>query len=217
MKVIAINASPRKKWNTATLLEHALKGAEEAGAQTELIHLIDLKFSGCVSCFGCKKLNKDNETTRFCALKDELTPVLEKIMSSNVILLGSPIYINDVTGLFRNLIERLAFMNISYGKYRNIPFDGKISAGLFYTTNAPQSAVNEMYMNKFEEHGSLFKRIFNADYEIYTATETYQFDDYSKYDTSNFDVESRKKRREEQWPLDLKASFDIGKRLVEKY
>lgn len=48
-KVYAINGSPRKKWNTAILLEHALKGAE-----TELIHLYDLDFKGCRSCFACK-------------------------------------------------------------------------------------------------------------------------------------------------------------------
>jgi hypothetical protein len=38
MKVIAFNGSPRKKWNTATLLEKALEGAASQGAETELIH-----------------------------------------------------------------------------------------------------------------------------------------------------------------------------------
>ena len=51
MKVIAINGSPRKKWNTATLLEKALEGAETEGAETEIIHLYDLNFKGCKSCF----------------------------------------------------------------------------------------------------------------------------------------------------------------------
>ncbi|XWX63056.1 flavodoxin family protein [Desulfitobacterium sp. AusDCA] len=48
MKVIAINGSPRKNKNTATLLNKALEGAE-----TELIHLYDLNYKGCVSCFAC--------------------------------------------------------------------------------------------------------------------------------------------------------------------
>ncbi len=44
MKVIGINGSPRKKWNTSTLLEKALEGAASEGAETELIHLYDLNF-----------------------------------------------------------------------------------------------------------------------------------------------------------------------------
>ena len=54
MKVIAINGSPRKKWNTAILLEKALEGAASQGADTELVHLYDLDFKGCSSCFSCK-------------------------------------------------------------------------------------------------------------------------------------------------------------------
>ena len=51
MKIMAFNGSPRKKnWNTVTLLEHALQGAASAGAETELVQLYDLDFSGCISC-----------------------------------------------------------------------------------------------------------------------------------------------------------------------
>ena len=46
MKVIAINGSLRKKWNTATMLEKALEGTASEGAETELIHLYDLNFKG---------------------------------------------------------------------------------------------------------------------------------------------------------------------------
>jgi multimeric flavodoxin WrbA len=42
MEVIAFNGSPRKKWNTATLLEKALEGAASQGAETKLVHLYDL-------------------------------------------------------------------------------------------------------------------------------------------------------------------------------
>ncbi len=55
MKVMAFNGSPRKTWNTATLLGQALEGAASQGAETELIHLYDLSYQGCVSCFACKR------------------------------------------------------------------------------------------------------------------------------------------------------------------
>jgi len=46
VKVLAINGSPRKKWNTATLLEKALEGAASLSADTELVHLYDLDYKG---------------------------------------------------------------------------------------------------------------------------------------------------------------------------
>ncbi|HEX7468762.1 MAG TPA: flavodoxin family protein [Methanobacterium sp.] len=54
MKVIAVNGSPRKKFNTAKLLENALEGAVSEGAETELFNLYDLNYKGCKSCFACK-------------------------------------------------------------------------------------------------------------------------------------------------------------------
>ena len=54
MKAIAINGSPRKEWNTGTLLNKALEGAMLKGAETEIIHLYDYEYKGCISCFSCK-------------------------------------------------------------------------------------------------------------------------------------------------------------------
>ena len=53
-KIYAVNGSPRKSGNTAVLLQKALDGAAAQGAETRLIHLTDLAYSGCKSCFGCK-------------------------------------------------------------------------------------------------------------------------------------------------------------------
>ena len=55
MKIMAFNGSPRKEWNTATLLKKTLEGASSQGAKTELIHLYDLNYKGCISCFACKE------------------------------------------------------------------------------------------------------------------------------------------------------------------
>ena len=85
MKAIAINGSPRKNWNTDMLLQQALKGAADAGAETEMIQLSELTFSGCRSCFACK-IN-GAETGR-CMWKDYLLPVFEKILSADVVFMG---------------------------------------------------------------------------------------------------------------------------------
>ncbi len=55
MKTIIINGGPRKNWNTAQLLQSALKGAREAGAETKYYDLYDIDYSGCRSCLACKK------------------------------------------------------------------------------------------------------------------------------------------------------------------
>jgi multimeric flavodoxin WrbA len=114
MKVLAINGSPRKKWNTATLLEHALAGAQSKGAETELVHLYDLDFKGCTSCFACKL--KGGKSYGKCAVRDGLAPVLEKIVDVDALILGSPIYFGNVTGMMRCFMERLLFPYLTYSR-----------------------------------------------------------------------------------------------------
>lgn len=60
MKILAVNGSSRKIWNTAILLNKALEGAESQGAETELVHLYDRNFKGCTSCFACKRKDGKN-------------------------------------------------------------------------------------------------------------------------------------------------------------
>ena len=55
-KIIAVNAGPRKGWNTDTLIMEAAKGAESVGAEVQKFDLFRLeKYTGCISCFGCKR------------------------------------------------------------------------------------------------------------------------------------------------------------------
>ena len=75
-KAMFFNGSPRKNKNTADMLQSAMKGAQEAGAETELVHLYDIDFKGCKSCFACKV--KNSKCNGICALKDDLRPVLER-------------------------------------------------------------------------------------------------------------------------------------------
>ncbi|AWI09117.1 hypothetical protein CKA38_07590 [Ereboglobus luteus] len=113
-KVIAFNGSPRTKWNTHTLLEHALSGAKSKGAETELINLYDIDYKGCRSCFACKRKGALLEQ---CAIKDDLLPVLKKVRDCDAVLLGSPVYLGCVTGETRSFMERLLFPYKSYDRF----------------------------------------------------------------------------------------------------
>ncbi len=88
MKIIAFNGSPRKNWNTGTLLQKALEGAASQGAETELIHLYDLTYKGCISCFACKTIG--GKSYGKCAVQDDdLTPFFSRIEQTDDIVLGS--------------------------------------------------------------------------------------------------------------------------------
>ena len=60
IKAVFVNGSPRKKWNTFKMLESATNGAQEAGAECEMVNLYDIDFKGCKSCFACKLKNSKN-------------------------------------------------------------------------------------------------------------------------------------------------------------
>lgn len=212
MKVIAVNGSPRKNWNTDTLLKEALEGAKSVGAQTEVIHLYDLNFKGCISCFACKR--KKSKHAGHCAMKDDLTNVLDKILESDVLLLGSPIYFGNVTGLMRSFLERLLFSNLSYNEGHPSIFQGKLSSGFIYTMNVPEEFLKQVnYDALFQQNINLLQR-FNGTSEFMISTDTYQFEDYSKYEASMFDEKHKSQVKAEQFPIDCQKAFDMGVRLA---
>jgi multimeric flavodoxin WrbA len=214
MKIIAVNGSPRKEWNTATMLKNALEGAAAQGAETEMVNLYDLNFKGCTSCFGCKV--KDGKSYGKCAAKDELQPVLRRIEEADAIILGSPMYFGNVTGEMRSLMERLFFQYLTYSKVspRTLA-PKKIHAGFIYTMNCPEFAIEKVKYNElFEGNERTFKMIFQGETETIYSTETLQFKDYSKYVTDMFDVEAKQKRHKEVFPEDCKKAYEMGERLA---
>lgn len=212
MQIIAINGSPRKNFNTAALLKHATNGAESVGAATETIHLYDLRYSGCISCFGCKR--KQDAGLGHCAVQDELSPVLKKVMACDVLLLGSPIYFSEVTGMMRSFMERLLFMNMTYDDPLR-PAPGKqISSAFIYTMNLPKAG--EHYGTPIFEQNSKVFGLLGGSTEYLASFDTYQFDDYTKYAAGIFNAENKKRVRDEQWPLDCQKAYEIGVRLASR-
>lgn len=212
MKIIAINGSPRKTWNTATLLHHALDGAASVGADTEIIHLYDLQYTGCTSCFACKQ--KGGKSYGKCNVQDELTPVLEKISCADVLLLGSPLYFGTVTGKMRCFMERLLFPYLVYAMPPVSLAPKKLKTAWVYTMNVSKEQVTEMgYQVHFASNESVMKRTF-GDCESFYSYETRQFEDYSKVVFSYVDPDERVRKAGIQFPKDCDAAFSLGKRLV---
>ena len=215
MKVIAVNGSPRRNQNTATLLQKALDGAKSIGAETELIHLYDLQFRGCTSCFACKR--KNSKFVGHCAMKDDLSDCLEKILKCNVLLLGSPVYLNRLSGEMSCFLERLLFPNLSYDVDNQAIFKGKLASGFIYTMNVTKEAMKQRNYEAIFQQNQYALKVFGGTSEILIANDTYQFDDYSKYEASKYDEKHKAQVRSEQFPVTCQQAFDMGVRLSSIY
>lgn len=213
-KIYAINGSPRKNGNTAQILAEALKGAESMGAKTELIHLSDLNFIGCKSCFSCKLKNSPNEGR--CALQDDLKPYLDKIIQSDGLIMGSPIYFSAETGLYRNFLERLFFPLLKYSNPASSLAPKKFNVSFVFTMNVPvQVMLDYGYTDYLEKTLRFPKLVFGSEKtEVLYVNDTFQFSDYSKYESSMFDSTHKAEMREKQFPQDLKKAFELGKNLL---
>ncbi len=218
MKVIGINGSARKNWNTATLVQKALEGAAAAGAETEYVELYAEPIKGCLECFACKR--KGNKTGGLCAIRDNLRPLLEKAHEADVVIIGSPNFFGYPSGMVRSFLERFLYPLSSYqvedGKFVRILGKRIIPAGVIFTMNA-----DEQYYEIGGYNVSLGMTRANLEHvlgyaEQYNSYNTLQFADYSKMDANFFDAEAKKERHETQFPIDQEKCFEMGKRLVEK-
>ena len=210
--ILAVNASPRRRWNTALALQSALEGAGSAGAETKLIHLSGLRFTGCMSCFACKRL-KDNAAV--CVLKDDLRPVLEEAMCADALILGSPIYFGNFDAAMVAFLERLLFMNYTYSKESPSKLDGRIDSALVCTMNAPEALLDPLGYNAlFRRYADYLERMLRGRCSVLPITDTLQFADYSLYMSSIFDPAHKRRMREEKFPRDLEAAFALGRSLA---
>lgn len=219
MKAIAFNGSPRKTWNTATLLSDAMEGLASKGVETELVHLYDLNYKGCMSCFECKRIG--GKSYGKCALNDDLTPFLAKIAEADILILGSPVYFGWWSGEMKSFIERLLYPFTIYDENHHFldqwssPLKRKISTGFIYTMNRTEEKMK--MMPAFQYSGiveMIFKSVFGGDSQTLFINDTFQFDDYSKYVSTAYNVQEKEKRYKEEFPEDRKRAFELGASLV---
>jgi multimeric flavodoxin WrbA len=212
MKAMAFNGSPRKEWNTATLLAKALEGAASQGAETELVHLYDLNFKGCRSCFACK--TKGSKSYGRCAVGDDLTPILKKVEQADVLIFGSPFYLASVTGEMRSFMERLLFPYLTYTNPPSSLFPQKIRTGFIYTMNITEKRWKDYGYSQHVAFNEMFVKMIFGTTESLMSFDTYQFTDYSKVVADRFDPEKKAQRRRDIFPLDCARAMEMGARLA---
>jgi multimeric flavodoxin WrbA len=217
MKVYAINGSPRKNKNTATLLQKALDGVKDSvkdsEIETEIINLYDLNYTGCKSCFACKRLEGKNYGK--CAIKDDLQEVLEKVSQADGLIFGSPIYFSNITGQLQTFLERLLFPYLVYDKNHSSIAPKKMPTAFIYTMNVSQDFMEQMNYNLIlNTLAAPIERVFTKPKVMY-SNNTYQFDDYSKYKSDAFSEEEKAAHRAKQFPLDCEKAYEIGTSLIQ--
>jgi len=122
MKVVGFNGSPRKDGNTSILINHVFNELAKQGVETELVQLAEKELRGCIACYKCEE-NKDRQ----CAVKtDAANEYIEKMLAAEGIILGSPVYFNDVTTEMKALIDRTGFVSRANGRM----FKNKVGAAV---------------------------------------------------------------------------------------
>lgn len=210
MKIYAVNGSPRTTWNTAQLCDAFLRGVKDydPDIDTELLHLSKINYRGCMSCYACKR---DNDNLYgICHYKDGLTEVLKEISRADGILMASPIYFGEVTSLMRAFMERLFYPWNTYEKNWKHISPKKLKCAVIYDmTVKKEQCEKSNYAAILDYYERCISRFFEKPEHLYVY-DTYQFDDYSKYKVSGYDVEEKVRIHKEIFPQDLKKAYDMG-------
>jgi NAD(P)H-dependent FMN reductase len=206
-KIVAVNAGPRKGWNTDALITKASEGAESTGATVERFDLFRLeKYTGCISCFGCKKEKNKGR----CICRDGLTPVLDAIREADGLIIGSPNYLGELTASFRALYERLIFQELTYNMGNPRCGSRLIPVLLIMTSNAPDGMYSALLDG--------YRRTLNGfvgPTDVLVYGDTLQIKDYGSTDWewSMFDPESKMRRHEAVFPQKCREAFEKGVKL----
>ena len=108
MKILALQASPRKKGNTNRVLDEMIKGAEDNGHEVTKYFLQSLDINPCSGCEVCSK-GKD------CRFEDDGAEIINQLADGASVILASPIYFGQMTAQAKTIVDR--FYSIFNSRY----------------------------------------------------------------------------------------------------
>ncbi len=149
MKVSAILGSPRKNSVTTALASEALNQMKQNGADTQMFLLNRMKYSGCQGCQSCKT------TSESCVLKDDLTPVLESLQQSDILVFASPVYYWDITGQFKLFFDRT--WSLVKPDYQTNPDPVRIQKGKKALLITSQGDVEEKHQDVSQKYAGFLQ------------------------------------------------------------
>lgn len=116
MKILAFASSPRKNGNSDILLDEALKGAVEQGAEVEKVYLDDLSIGACKACNACRT------GAKLCIIQDDMQDLYPKLAEADIWVMALPIYWWGPPAQLKLMVDRI------YGSYKEDGYAGKKAA-----------------------------------------------------------------------------------------
>lgn len=141
-KLIAFVGSPRKEANIYTLVNRMVEGAKDNGLETKIYYLNELNIRPCQSCMYCRQPESER-----CIINDDLKDFYSEIKDAEYLILASPVYIHQISGLLKNAIDR--FYPLTDHKHR--PRFGIKKAIFIYSQAAPIPLIFNRYFRYFEK------------------------------------------------------------------
>ena len=211
-KIVAVNCSPRRGWNTDLMVRAAAKGAEGAGAEVKIFDLSLLEqYTGCVSCFGCKLAPNEGR----CVCLDDLHLILEAIRGADGLILGTPIYLSNISAGMHALYERLVFQNTTYQKERTTYRTKRIPVLLVVTSGIAEEKYGDVgYDKMLETYRGILDRSVGPT-KVVISGDAMQVSDYSRFNWTVFDPAEKIRGRKERFPKELAEAEKAGAALVE--
>ncbi len=113
MKITAFNGRHRaEKGNTNLVVEEFLRGAREVSADTENISLAKMNIKPCINCFTCWM-----ETPGDCLVDDDMKELMLKFINSDLVIMATSVYVDNVTAIMKMFLERLIHFSGSHFEY----------------------------------------------------------------------------------------------------
>lgn len=139
MKIVGIVCSPRKGGNTEILMKEALQAAREAGAETQLISLMDKEITPCDACGACEK-------TGLCVINDDMQDIYSEFEQADGVILGTPVYFVNVSAQAKAVMDR------TYAFLMSRKLRGKVAAALVVTRRIGAGQVLSLLYSFFNVH-----------------------------------------------------------------
>ena len=150
MKIVGFVGSPRKKGNTTTIVNEVLRGAREAGAETKIFDLNALHIRGCQACYKCQ--TPDGK----CVQKDDMAQLYDEIFSADAVVLGTPVFMFQVTGQTKIFVDRL-FALLYLKDAQTTDFGNKLKAKKAVTVYSQGQPDVNAFASSFDLHEGVLK------------------------------------------------------------
>ncbi|MBQ6084554.1 MAG: flavodoxin family protein [Bacteroidales bacterium] len=212
--IMIIDGGPRIYMNTGAMIAAFAEGVREGGGETKIVRLYDIDYKGCRSCMACHIKGKCSAS---CLYVDGLTETLKECVEADGLVLATPIYYGEMTGMMRAFWERLTFPWLDYSK-GVLMAPKRMPVSFIYTMNgspANGEKIRRSSMRSVEMMTDMaLSHELGREVEAVMANNTCQVNDYSLYNFADGTAESKQQWHNTHWEDDLRKAREAGKRMI---